>query len=205
MGLTLNTTLNTLLVFVGVLVGMILAVGFSSMAEDSELDSGPRAIPYNGILEYNGQSLNGQADLRFTLSDDPSGENVNCLFTEEHDNVTAYTGRFSVNIGQVTGDLPGCVFDSDAIYIEVGVREATANEDEDPTNDDYVALSGSQRIHPVPFSYWAAEGSDFKVDGNASISGSAIIGGSIDINGSAVIDGNSNIGLDSNINRDANV
>ena len=148
----------------GVLIGLSLAIGFTSMAENTELDSGPRAIPYNGILEFNGQSLNGQADLQFTLTDDPSGENINCEFSEEHDNVTAYSGRFSVNIGQPTGDLPDCVFDSDAIYIEVDVREADSD-------GDYVALTGSQRIHPVPFSYWAAEGSDFKVDGDLKITG----------------------------------
>ena len=155
----------------GVLIGLSLAIGFTSMAENTELDSGPRAIPYNGILEFNGQALNGQADLQFTLTDVPGGEGANCLFEEEHDNITAYAGRFSVNIGSVTGDLPDCVFDSDAMYIEVAVRDATANEDEDDTNDDYVTLTGSQRIHPVPFSYWAAEGSDFKVDGDLKITG----------------------------------
>ena len=155
----------------GVLIGLSLAIGFTSMAENTELDSGPRAIPYNGILEFNGQALNGQADLQFTLTDVPGGEGANCLFEEEHDNITAYAGRFSVNIGSVTGDLPDCVFDSDAMYIEVAVRDATANEDEDDTNDDYVTLTGSQRIHPVPFSYWAAEGSDFKVDGDLKVTG----------------------------------
>ena len=159
----------------GLFAGLCLSLAVTTMAEDTELDTGPRAIPYNGILEFNGQALNGQADLQFTLTDDPSGENINCEFSEEHDNVTAYSGRFSVNIGSVAGDLPDCVFDSDAMYIEVAVRDATANEDEDDTNDDYVALSGSQRIHPVPFSYWAAEGSDFKVDGDLTVNGDATV------------------------------
>ncbi|MEO1270770.1 MAG: hypothetical protein AAFX99_22010 [Myxococcota bacterium] len=164
MELTSTKALSYALLPAGMLVGTILAVGLTSLAEDTELDTGPRAIPYNGILEFNGEVLNGQADLMFTLTDVPGGEGANCLFEEEHDNVTAYTGRFSVNIGSVTGDLPDCVFDSEAMYIEVGVREATSD-------GDYVALSGSQRIHPVPFSYWAAEGSDFKIDGDLKVSG----------------------------------
>ena len=162
-----NPRLSYILLPTGALAGAILTVGLTSLAEDTELDSGPRAIPYNGILEFNGQSLNGQADLQFTLTDVPGAEDAegaNCYFEEEHDNVTAYSGRFSVNIGQPTGDLPDCVFDSDAIYIEVDVREADSD-------GDYVALTGSQRIHPVPFSYWAAEGSDFKVDGDLKITG----------------------------------
>ena len=175
MELKLNIKLNYVLLPAGVLVGAIMAVGLTSMADGPELDSGPRAIPYNGILEFNGQSLNGQADLMFALTDVPGGEGANCYFEEEHDNVTAYSGRFSVNIGQVTGSLPDCVFDSDEMYIEVGVRDATSD-------GEYVPLSGSQRIHPVPFAYWAAEGSDFKVDGDLTLAGS-LSNPSVDGNG----------------------
>ncbi|MEL6180899.1 MAG: hypothetical protein AAFS10_18205, partial [Myxococcota bacterium] len=39
----------------GILFGLVLALALSSSAEDTELDSGPRAVPYNGILEYIGQ------------------------------------------------------------------------------------------------------------------------------------------------------
>mgnify|MGYP001944187593 CR=1 FL=1 len=166
----------------GVLFGCILALGINSMAEDTELDSGPRAFPYNGILEFNGEPLNGEADLSFTLTDE--GE---CNFAEEHDNVPVFNGRFSVNIGSVAGDVDGCVFDATAVYIEVGVREADSE-------GDYVALVGQQRIHPVPFAYWAAEGSDFKIDGDANVGGDVNVGGALsltddisDINGDVVI------------------
>ncbi|MEL6179707.1 MAG: polymer-forming cytoskeletal protein [Myxococcota bacterium] len=183
----LRTTINTILLPSGVFIGFILAIGLTSMAEDSELDTGPRAVPYNGILEFNGSPLNGQADLRFTLTDVPGGEGANCLFEEEHDNVSAYAGRFAVNIGSVVGDLPDCVFDSDAMYIEVGVRNAESA-------GDYVALTGAQRIHPVPFSYWAAEGSDFTVDGNIAAD-SATITGDISAN-TATIGGSATIAED---------
>ena len=171
MELKFTVQLNYVLLPAGVLVGAIMAVGLTSMADGPELDTDPRVVPYNGVLEFNGEALNGQADLEFTLTDVPGGEGANCAFSEEHDNVTAYAGRFSVNICSVAGDLPDCVFDSTAMYIEVGVRDAESD-------GDYVALSGSQRIHPVPFSYWAAEGSDFKVDGDATIGGSVALGDS---------------------------
>lgn len=167
---------HIILVNAGALFGLVSAVALTSLAEDTELDSDPRVVPYNGVLEYNGQPLNGQADLQFTLTDVPGGEGANCIFTEDHDNVTAYSGRFSVNIGRVAGDLPDCIFNSEAMYIEIGVRDATANDDQDDTNDAYVTLAGNQRIHPVPFSYWAAEGSDLKVDGDLVATGDAAVG-----------------------------
>lgn len=167
----------------GALFGLVLALALNSSAEDTELDSGPRAIPYNGILEYNGQMFHGQADLRFTLTDMPGGEGANCIFTEEHNNITTYTGRFSVNIGSVQGDLPDCVFNSDAMYIKVSVRDAAADEDGDDTNDAYVTLAGQQRIHPVPFSYWSAEGSDFRIDGSASVGSNLTVGNNLTVNG----------------------
>ncbi|MEO1272546.1 MAG: hypothetical protein AAFX99_30995, partial [Myxococcota bacterium] len=92
----------------GILFGLVLALALSSSAEDTELDSGPRAVPYNGILEYNGQPLNGQADLHFTLTDVPGGQGASCIFTEEHDNIVAYSGRFSVNIGSITVGQVAC-------------------------------------------------------------------------------------------------
>ncbi|MEO1267342.1 MAG: hypothetical protein AAFX99_04530 [Myxococcota bacterium] len=196
MELKLNVPINFLLLVIGLLMGMILAVAVTSMADGPELDEGPRAIPYNGILEYNGQAVNGQADLRFTLTDVPGADvqGANCYYVEEHDNVTAYSGRFSVNIGSVdtiNNAIDPCVFDSDAIYIEIGVRDAAANEDNDDSNDSYVMLAGTQRIHPVPFSYWAAEGSNFTIDGNLTVAGNIQNpSGDVTINDSLDITGN---------------
>lgn len=138
----------------GINIGFLLALGLSVMAENTELDSGPRAIPYNGILEFNGQTFTGQADIQFTLTDDNG-----CELVEDHDNVPIYAGRFAVNLGSVAGDIDPCVFDANAIYLQMAVRGGDSS-------DPHVALAGRQRITPVPFSYWAAEGSNFRIDGN---------------------------------------
>ncbi|MEO1272915.1 MAG: hypothetical protein AAFX99_32910, partial [Myxococcota bacterium] len=70
-----------------------------------------------------------------------------------------------VNIGSVAGaGVDGCIFDAQEVTITIGVRGA--NE-----SGEYVVLSGRQRIQPVPFSYWAAESSDIRVDGTALITG----------------------------------
>ncbi|MEO1271407.1 MAG: hypothetical protein AAFX99_25210, partial [Myxococcota bacterium] len=150
---------------VGLSFGLMMAVVFSSaMAEESELDSDDRLFPYNGYLDLDGARYNGSADFQFTIQTD---DNQLCPdHVELHENVVVYSGRFNINIGsgtfadgtQVTG-VPGCIFDSQRVYIRIAVRGAESNE-------EHTALSGRQRIHPVPFSYWAAEGSDLKVDGD---------------------------------------
>ncbi len=155
----------------GVMFGGILALAFGAIAEDSELDAGPRMFPYNGYLEFDGAAFNGDVDLRFTVTD-----GVDCNFEEEHDGVQVYAGRFNANIGAVAGDVPTCVFDAEAVFIQVAVREAESE-------GEYTALRGQQRIHPVPFAYWAAEASDLKVDGNVNVSGSVIAQGDLVLDG----------------------
>ena len=142
-----------------------MMLGIMAWADGTELDSGPRTIPYNGVLEFNGESFTGPADIQFTLTDDG-----NCTFTEDHEEVRVFSGRFSVNIGQPTGDLPACLFNADAVYLEMSVRSA---DDDNP----HVALAGRQRINPVPFAYWASEGSDFKIDGDIRVAADALVSG----------------------------
>ncbi|MEO1267231.1 MAG: hypothetical protein AAFX99_03970, partial [Myxococcota bacterium] len=86
--------------------------------------------------------------------------------------------------------MPGVSLASSARHRTLGTRSAS-NLDEhgvaveytvgNLANDDqdYVVLTGSQRIHPVPFSYWSAEGSDFRIDGSASVEGNLFVTGNI--------------------------
>ena len=149
----------------GVSAGLILALALGAWADGDELDTDPRVFPYNGVLEFNGQSFTGQADFNLSLTDDG-----NCNFSEERDNVEVFAGRFAVNIGEESGGVPSCVFNAQRIFLTVGVRSA---EEDGP----YTTLSGRQRVNPVPFAYWAAEGSNFLVDGNANINGDLDVDG----------------------------
>ena len=161
--------MNTRLIFTaaGLSAGALLTLGLSVGAEDTELDSDPRVIPYNGVLEFDGQAYNGPADIRFTLTgEDPES----CTFVEEHEDVPVYTGRFSVNIGVVNGDAGmNCLFDATAVYLQMAVRGGASEQEHAP-------LAGRQRINPVPFAYWAAEGSDLKVDGHLSAASASVNG-----------------------------
>ncbi|MEL6177803.1 MAG: hypothetical protein AAFS10_02570 [Myxococcota bacterium] len=159
----------------GLIVGLIVAAAFSSaLAENSELDSDPRVIPYNGVLELDGAAYNGEADFRFAIVTE---EGNDCSFVEEQGDVVVYSGRFNVNLGSTTGaGVDGCIFNSQEVYITIGVRDSASD-------GEYTELSGRQRIRPVPFSYWSAEGSDFKVDNTLNVGGLANLNGGANITG----------------------
>ncbi len=178
---------RTVYLIPGVSIGIIIAMALTTMANGPELDTDPRVFPYKGYLEFNGEAFAGNVDLQFTVTDDGD-----CNFTEEHDSVAVYGGRFSVSIGSVVGDVDPCVFDSARVFIQVGVRNADQEE-------AYTMLSGRQRIYPVPFAYWAAEGSDFEIDGNANIAGNitvngqANVGSNLNVTGNTAVSGNTTV------------
>ncbi len=147
----------------GLAAGVLLALGLGVVAQDDELDTDPRVIPYNGVLNFNGETFTGLVDLRLDVTDDEG-----CSFEEEHADVEVFAGRFSLDIGQVIGGVPVCVFNSDRIFVEVGVRNG---DEEGP----YAVLGGRQKINPAPFAYWAAEGSNFQTDNGAQVTGDLTI------------------------------
>lgn len=160
----------------GLLAGGVLSLALSAGAEDTELDSDPRAFPYNGVLELDGESFSGQADFQFTLTDDEG-----CTFVEDHEQVDVFTGRFSVNLGtQTEGGVAACVFDANRVFLTIAVRAASSQE-------PHTQLSGRQRVHPVPFAYWAAEGSDLRIDGDANVEGGLYVGGSATVSGTSTV------------------
>lgn len=139
------------------------------MAEGNELDAGARVFPYNGVLELDGVAYSGLADFKFDLT----GGN-GCNMSEQHEDIQVFGGRFAVNIGQVNGQVPACIFDSEQVFINVSVREAADTE-------PHRILSGRQRIHPVPFAYWAAEGNAFRIDGGMTVGGRATFNSDVDV------------------------
>ncbi len=166
---SLQKTLSPTLLPVGIILGLGLSFALTSLAENTELDSGPRTFAYNGYLALDDNPFTGLADFQFTITD-----NNGCDYTEAHDTVSVFAGRFTVHIGQIdpaSHPLPACVFDANSVYLQIAVRDA---EDDQP----HRPLAGRQQIRPVPFAYWTAEGSDVRSDGGLTISG-----GSIHLNG----------------------
>jgi hypothetical protein len=148
----------------GVLFGAVFGVGWVSMAENTELDTGPRAFPYHGVLDLDGAAYTGEVDLRVTLVDDGDSS-----WSEEH-SVAVRNGRFATDIGVPSQGVPDWVFDADAVYITLSVRASDEEE--------YVTLAGQQPLRPVPFALWVAEGHGTEVAGELYASGSFEVSGS---------------------------
>ncbi len=176
----------------GVVVGLCMALAMTTMANDSELDTGPRVFVYKGILDIDGVAVDRPLDLLITVTDD-----ADCNVVETHQDVTFNRGRFAVEVGSVLGGVDPCVFHTEKVYLRFSVREG----DEEGA---FTALSGLQRIYPAPFAYWAAEGSNLDAQGNTFVGGtlhvqgelsfsalhasvgSVSVGGALDVDGDAL-------------------
>lgn len=154
----------------GATAGALFAISVGTLAKSTELDTGVRYIPYAGTLERNGAGYTGIADFTFTVTGSVRTDAGIRTWTEQHDDVNVYGGKFSVKLGEktktgntVTG-VPDWVFDDTAVSISLSVRDGSST-------GSFTALTGSQRLYPTPFAYWAAEGSDMKVDGVLDVRG----------------------------------
>lgn len=151
----------------GMVFGAFFSWGASILAEGTEIDSGIRVFPYNGVLDFNGVPFDGTIDVEMTVLD----ENDN-TFTETHNNIPVSTGRFNVQVGSGGGvGVPAWVFQTDS---EISLRLAVRNGDSD---GDFVQLGGTQPIEPVPFAYWTAEGNAKEVKGDFYTSGALLVRG----------------------------
>ncbi len=145
-------------------VSTILALAWSTQASDVELDTDIRVFPYKGSLRLNGAGFTGNADFQVRVTN-----NGDCNFAEEHTDIQVFGGTFGLEVGAVQGaGVDDCIFDAEAVYIEIDVRNSESD-------GAYTTLLGQQRIFPVPFAFWTAEGSDLKVDGDLTIVGDASV------------------------------
>lgn len=143
---------------VGAFLGAAAMVSLSSVAREDGVDASARTIPYAGFVDFQGDPHNGTVDLQFSLSG-PEGYS----WSETHEVVLVNHGRFAVNLGEASGEVPDWIFDTTELYIEVEIR----NDD----SEAWVSLDGKQRVHPDAFAYWATEADQFTADGIVDVSG----------------------------------
>ncbi len=158
-----------LAIVAGLSFGVLSAWALAISANDTELDTGPRVFPYNGVLDLHGVPFEGSVDVQVTLLDQ-GGES----WTENHEEVQVSAGRFGVNIGSAQGGVPDWVFDAESVSLRLAMREAQSEEPHTP-------LAGLQSIKPVPFTFWAAEGNNVTVRNETFVEGSLTVTGSSDI------------------------
>ena len=133
------------------------------------------SFSYQGLLEMDGQTVDGDYDFSFTLYDAPSGGNE-VGTTINITNTTVKDGVFTLFL-----DFGDIAFMGDAGYLQIQVRESGTTT--------FFALNQRQRIHTVPYaiqssftedavSLWQDQnGGIVYNDGNVAI-GSSISGSS---------------------------
>lgn len=142
---------------------------------DAATENIARVVPYDGVLDLDGAGYNGLVDVIFTLYDASDAGNV--VWTEtwssaEGRAVTITGGRFSVNLGTYE-DIEPAIADAGQLYLGLQVKL--------PESDDYTALSGRQRLNPVPYALWGARASNLEVGGAANVGGDVNVGGVINV------------------------
>jgi hypothetical protein len=172
-----------------VLLGLIVLGGAGYLAHAGMNLNANRKVPYSGYLEMNGAAApSGEYEVNFGLYTSAGGDD-SCLTTDptacgvwgESQTMTVSAGRFSVVLGDGTGDtLNDAVIETDRLYVGMAVKG--------PADLDFVLL-GKQEIVPVPLAARAAAANNYKVRGNLTVGGTAAITGDTSITGNTSIDG----------------
>ncbi len=130
-------------IVVGVLIGVLTSMSVQTWA-DFTSDNVPKLIPYQGVLEYNGQPwdalpedvVNPNPTVRFQIY---RGSALTSLATCEEHNVQVHNGRFTVLLGEGTpcqGHQPigEVVREAEDLYVKMTIVNPF------PNSEDEVAL-----------------------------------------------------------------
>ncbi len=160
-------------VLAGMGLGWLLTATTSASADGlTNTDDVPRIIPYEGVLEFDGQAYTtNDGDpllIEFALFDGEDAEDP--VYTQRIE-VHVYGGRFTVGIGPVD-DEGVQIGDVIAAADDLFVGLTLIGSPDDP--DDDIHLASRQRIHATPYSLWTATASNFSVGGTIDMNGNRI-------------------------------
>ena len=127
----------------------VIAVVF---ARGSGPDTDLRVIPYQGVLEQDGVPVSSVIPMTFVLDGTVGG--LAQQYTWGPQDVEVFSGEFRVLIGEGEG-VPDWVYDAPDVTVSITV--------------DGVTLANAQRILPVPYAHWTAEGTDILVEGDLDV------------------------------------
>jgi hypothetical protein len=167
-----------------IIAGFSSGLGVLAGQGDERIPRGtvPMQIPYQGVLERNGQLVNAigsdTVSFRVSLYDAPAaGQKVwpsDPSVYDEH-TVNVYNGRFSFSIGsdpqvpyQHVADTPK--------WLEIQVKG--------PDDPDFVQLGGRQQFQSAPYAVAAERAdTDFLVPGSLTVEGAASVQSALDVDG----------------------
>jgi len=162
---------------------LMVVLGFQAIADQNPAtDSVPRVIPYNGVMEFNGQAVTATGDdapwLRFELSDTSVEGGPQIVFSQSMQ-VNVYAGKFTAPLGPADDSgvfLQDVIAGADDLVINIVVLGDPMDEADD------VALSNPQRFVMSPFAVWATHATNFDVASNLNV------GNGLTVNGGATMD-----------------
>ncbi|MBI5544105.1 MAG: polymer-forming cytoskeletal protein [Deltaproteobacteria bacterium] len=138
-----------------------MLIGATALAQN-------QVIPYRGVLNFNGKPVSNPQNLRFTLYDEATAGAA--LWSEEWAALPVFAGQFSVSLGANT-PFPADLFARSVVFLGIEVDTGGAG------GPSYVALSGRQRLAPVPYALWQATGDRFRVAGELEVGGDVAVTG----------------------------
>lgn len=164
--------LRPLLVLAMLSTAFVAGVSVSVLADGNPATDGvPRVIPYQGVLELDGQPFNGEVSIGFSIYAASSGGAP--LWSEER-TVSVYNGTFAVSLGSIT-PIAATLLAADSLWVGITV--------------DGLEMTNRQNITPVPYALWSAQSSDLTVARDASIArnlsvvGTATFGNTVNVGG----------------------
>ncbi|MEO1271586.1 MAG: hypothetical protein AAFX99_26130, partial [Myxococcota bacterium] len=145
--------------------GGTFATVFQAFADgDSSTDSVPRIIPYQGVLELNGEPVNDQeVGIRFELFD---GEESEQPVYSQTLMVEVYRGRFTAGIGPLddTGSaIADIVAGADDLYLGMTLLNQS------DTDEDDITMANRQQILASPYAMWSTSATHFVVGNSLTV------------------------------------
>lgn len=105
------------------LAGGVVAVSFYAYADILGEPPVARLLPYEGVLELDGQPVNGVVDFEFSLYSS-TADDAAVLWNETQSEVEVVQGRFAVVLGQQSANpLPRAVHESPELYLGMAIND----------------------------------------------------------------------------------
>ena len=196
-----------LLVGLGVLIGGVSFSVFTVMADLNPSTQGiPQVIPYQGVLELNGQPVNRMGDqamwIEFQIYDTLDSTDYRY---RQRIQVEVYQGRFTALIGPSGENFAGqgvyltdLVGSSSLLYLGM----VLLGEDLESPDDD-IPMSNRQRLMSTPYAMWASGASQFTVQQDLTVGGT-VNANQVQVNGQVTATGDLNSGANLNVQGNVN-
>ena len=169
-------------------------VGVAQADGDPTTDNVPRMLPYQGMLELDGQPVNAVGanaiNVMFALYDGPGAEQPTY---RQQLSIEVYSGRFTATIGPIgigPDDQPKPIAQVISAADDLYLGMTLLGDLNDPADD--IALSNRQRILATPFAMWTTSATDLNVaralvvGGNATVQGDLTVGGAVNLPAGAI-------------------